>query len=380
MKKIVLVALFLFVLITFVNITYCEDELNLNSKHAIVVDNLTGRILYTKKAEEKSSIASLTKIMTSIMLVTNCKIDEEIEVPKSVVNVGGSLAGLKAGQKIKVYDLLYAMLLPSGNDAAYTVGYHIGNGDILNYANLMTKKAHSIGATNTSFANPHGLDNEKHYSTAKDVAIITRYALKNKYINDAINTATKTVDLGSYTKTFNNTNALLRTYEFADGVKTGYTSEAGKCLVASATNDNRRYISVILGADTTNVRFSESKKVLEYCFDKYKYVDISDYLKIYIRIPIVKGSVKYYESNENYIAKIPLKEGEYEKIYIKQDFVKSISAPISNGTKIGNIKAYIDDEVIYEQDIYIKENIYKLGIIDYINSAFKNMFNEYSNI
>lgn len=380
MKKFVLVTFFIFLIMIFVNFSYCEDELKLNSKHVIVVDNLTGRILYEKDATSKASIASLTKIMTSIMLVTNCKIDEEIEVPKSVVNVGGSLAGLKAGQKIKAYDLLYAMLLPSGNDAAYTVGYHIGNGDISNYANLMIKQAQKIGAFDTSFANPHGLDNQNHYSTAKDVAIITRSALKNKYINDAVKTSTKSVDLGEYNKTFNNTNALLRTYEFADGVKTGYTSEAGKCLVASATKDDRRYISVILGADTTNIRFSEAKKVLEYCFDKYNYVDISNYLKIYVRIPVIKGNIKYYESIENYEAKIPLKEGEYEKIYVKQEFVEYISAPLSKQTKIGSIKAYIDNEIIYEQDIYLKENIYKLGVGDYVNIAFRDIFNEYSKI
>lgn len=360
MKKIILVTLFLLTIITFSCKSYCEDELKLLSNHVIVIDNKTGRTLYTKKADERASIASLTKIMTSIMLVSNCKIDEEIEVPKSVVNIGGSLAGLKASQKIKAYDLIYAMLLPSGNDAAYTVGYHIGNGDISNYANLMTKEAQKIGAKNTSFANPHGLDNKDHYSTARDIALITRYALKNKYINEAISTKTKNVDLGDYSKTLNNTNALLRTYDLADGVKTGYTSDAGRCLVASATNGDRRYISVILGADTTNIRFSEAKKVLEYCFEKYNYVDISDYLNIYIKIPIIKGNIKYYENTKKYEASIPLKEDEYEKIYIKQDFVKSITPPMSAGSKIGNIKAYIDNEVIYEQDIYLEKNIYKL--------------------
>lgn len=214
------------IIVSLNRVVLAEDELKLKSDSVIVIDNLTGRVLYQKNAKKRVSIASLTKIMTSIMLVSNCNMNDKIIIPKQATLIGGSVAGLKSGQEVTVKDLLYSMLLPSGNDAAYTVGYHIGNGDIKNFAYLMTKKAYSIGAYDTSFVNPHGLDNENHYSTAYDVAQITRYALKNKYINEAVNTRQQTVNVGSTMKTLSNTNRLLRIYSYADGVKTGFTNRS----------------------------------------------------------------------------------------------------------------------------------------------------------
>ena len=223
MKKFIIM-LVLIIIVGFNSIVLAEDELKLKSDSVIVIDNLTGRVLYQKNAKKRVSIASLTKIMTSIMLVSNCDIDEKITIPKQATLIGGSEAGVRVGGEVTAKDLLYSMLLPSGNDAAYTVGFHIGNGNIKNFAYLMTKKAHEIGAYDTSFANPHGLDNENHYSTAYDVAKITRYALKNKYINTAVNTRQQTVNVGGASKTLNNTNRLLKTYTYADGVKTGFTN------------------------------------------------------------------------------------------------------------------------------------------------------------
>ena len=214
---------------------YAEERINLKSDAVVVIDNETGRILYSKNKEMKHSIASLTKVMTAIMLTENSNMSDLIEIPKEVTRIGGSTAGVKAGEKMSAKDLLYAMLLPSGNDAAYSIGHFIGNGDIKNFAYLMTKRAHEIGAVNTSFANPHGLDNELHFSTALDVAKITRYALKNNDINEVVGTKTKTVNMGSFSKTFNNTNALLSSYEGCDGVKTGFTNDANRCLIASST-------------------------------------------------------------------------------------------------------------------------------------------------
>lgn len=338
-----------------------------------------GRVLYDKNADEQRPMASLTKIMTSIMLVENCDLDELIEVPKEATWTGGSTVGLKAGDKITAKALLYGMLLPSGNDCAYTVAIHIG-GNIENFANLMNMKVKSMGITDTSFANPHGLDNESHYTSAKSMAMITRYALKNKYINEIVNTRTATINFGSFTKTLNNTNALLRTYSKADGVKTGFTNGANRCLVASATDNNRRYIAVILGAETTQIRFNEAKEILEYCFENYKTVDISDYLKFYINIPVIKGSLSFYERIFNDSLSFPLKEGEYEKIYVKQNIAENLIAPVTLGTKIGNVQVILDNEILYEKDIYLDETIQKKKAIDYFNDSFKNIFQPINNL
>ena len=371
----------IYIAILNINILFCnlnaatnnKDFLDLQSQAAVVIDYDTGRVLYDKNASEKRPMASLTKIMTSILLVENCDLDELIEVPSGAATIGGSTVGLKKGDKVTARALLYGMLLPSGNDCAYTVGVHIG-GTIENFAKMMTDKAKSLGITDTSFANPHGLDNENHYTSAKSMALIARYALKNKDIKEIVNTRTATVNFGSFTKTLNNTNALLRTYDKADGVKTGFTNGANRCLVASATDHNRRYIAVILGADTTQIRFNEAREILEYCFDNYKLTDISNYLKFYINLPVTKGNISFYERLFNDTLSVPLTKEEYDKIYVIQNVEENLYAPLIIGTKIGNIKVILDDEILYEKNIYLDQNIYKKGIIDYFNESFKNIF------
>ena len=368
------------ILISFfiINEIYAEDELKLKSDAVVVIDNDTGRVLYSKNKDMKLSIASLTKVMTAIMLTENANMSDLIEVPKEAALVGGSTAGVKAGEKMTAKNLLYAMLLPSGNDAAYTIGSYIGCGDIKNFAYLMTKRANEIGATNTSFANPHGLDNELHYSTAYDVSLITRYALKNSDINEVVGTVSKTVDMGSFSKTFNNTNSLLRTFYGTDGVKTGFTNDANRCLIASCSREEERLIAVVLGADTTEIRFKEAKDVLDYSFKNYKMTDISNYLKVYVNIPVIKSDISYYEKQINFNYSVPLKNGEYDKIYLKQEFIDEIKAPMEAGKLIGRVKAYIDDEVIFEKEIYLDRNINKNTPLFYINKAYKDIFLEYS--
>ena len=350
-----------------------KQFIDVNVPAAVVMDFESGRILYDKNGDEKRPMASLTKIMTSIMLVENCDLDEMIEVPAKATWIGGSTVGLKKGDMVSARSLLYGMLLPSGNDCAYTVAIHIG-GTIENFANMMTEKAIKIGAKDTSFANPHGLDNENHYTTAKSLAIITRYALNNKYINEVVNTKSATINFGSFSKLLTNTNALLKTYEKADGVKTGFTNGANRCLVASATDDNRRFIAVVLGADTTNIRFLAAKDLLEKSFERYKLMDISDYLKHYINIPVIKGNISNYERTFLDNLSIPLTSEEYEDIYVKQDIIEKIDAPMNAGTKLGNIKVMLEDEILYEKDIYLDENIKKKDMLDYIKEGIKNIF------
>ena len=350
-----------------------KQFIDVNVPAAVVMDFESGRILYDKNGDEKRPMASLTKIMTSIMLVENCDLDEMIEVPAKATWIGGSTVGLKKGDMVSARSLLYGMLLPSGNDCAYTVAIHIG-GTIENFANMMTEKAIKIGAKDTSFANPHGLDNENHYTTAKSLAIITRYALNNKYINEVVNTKSATINFGSFSKLLTNTNALLKTYEKADGVKTGFTNGANRCLVASATDDNRRFIAVVLGAETTNIRFSTAKTILEESFKRYKKMDISKYLNFYINIPIIKGNKDFYERQFSDSLILPLTKQEYEDIYIKQDTIPKIEAPMEAGTYVGKIQVVLGDEILYEKSFYLEEDIYKKTVKDYILEGIHNLF------
>lgn len=377
-KNSLIVFLFILFLIVFSfnNIyanTSSKDFVDIKVPAAVVIDYDTGRVLFDKNASDKRPMASLTKIMTSILLVENCEMDEMIEVPSQATWIGGSTVGLKKGDKVSAKSLLYGMLLPSGNDCAYTVGIHIG-GDITNFANMMNKKAKEIGATDTSFANPHGLDSKTHYTTAKDMALITRYALRNKYINETVKTKSITINFGSFSKLLNNTNALLKTYDKVDGVKTGFTNGANRCLVASATDNGRRFIAVVLGAETTNIRFSTAKTILEESFKRYEKMDISKYLNFYINIPIIKGNKEFYERQFSDSLILPLTKQEYEDIYIKQDTIQKIEAPMEAGTYVGKIQVVLGDEILYEKSFYLEEDIYKKTVKDYILEGIHNLF------
>lgn len=376
-KKLFVIFLFILVIYNNINVSYAsvinKNYVDIQVPAAVVIDFDTGRVLYDKNGDEKRKMASLTKIMTSILLVENCDMEEQIEVPKKAAQIGGSTVGLKAGDIVTAKSLLYGMLLPSGNDCAYTVAIHLG-GTIENFAKMMNDKAKVLGLTSTNFVNSHGLDNENHYTTAKEMAYLTRYALKNPYIDEAVKTKSITINFGSFTKTLNNTNSLLRTYEKADGVKTGFTNGAERCLVSSATDNDRRYICVLLGATTTKIRFNTSKLLLEETFKKYKTMDISNYLKFYININVVKGKIPSYEESINDNMSYPLTNEEYDSIYIKQDIVQSLEAPVAAGTKIGKVEVYLENEKLYEKEIFLKENIYKKNIMDYINEALSNMF------
>ena len=376
-KKLFVIFLFILVIYNNINVSYAsvinKNYVDIQVPAAVVIDFDTGRVLYDKNGDEKRKMASLTKIMTSILLVENCDMEEQIEVPKKAAQIGGSTVGLKAGDIVTAKSLLYGMLLPSGNDCAYTVAIHLG-GTIENFAKMMNDKAKVLGLTSTNFVNPHGLDNENHYTTAKEMAYLTRYALKNPYIDEAVKTKSITINFGSFTKTLNNTNSLLRTYEKADGVKTGFTNGAERCLVSSATDNDRRYICVVLGATTTKIRFNTSKLLLEETFKKYKTMDISNYLKFYINVNVVKGKIPNYEESINDNMSYPLTSEEYDSIYIKQDIVQSLEAPVAAGTKIGKVEVYLENEKLYEKEIFLKENIYKKNIMDYINEALSNMF------
>ena len=274
---------------------------------------------------------------------------------------------------LKVYFMECCFLL--GNDCAITVAMHIG-GTIENFANMMNKKAEEIGVFDTSFANPHGLDNAEHYSSALSLALIARYALNNKYINEAVNTTSATINFGSFSKLLNNTNALLKTYDKADGVKTGFTNGANKCLIASATDNGRRYISVVLGAETTNIRFSAAKELLEHSFKIYKNYDISNFLNLYINIPVIKGNISNYERTFNANMTLPLTEDEYNKISIEQWCMPSILPPLDIGTKIATLKLKLDDEILYEKDFFLDKKIYRKTFSDYFKESLKNMFED----
>lgn len=369
MNKKILVTIFLIL-----NILYPRNlAVEISSPSAVVICNESGRILYNKNAKEQRKMASLTKMMTAILLVENCEMNEQITIDKRACYIGGSEAGIKPNDTITAENLLYGMLLPSGNDCAMAIGYHIG-GSIENFAAMMNKKAKELGLEDTNFENPHGLDSENHYTSAYSMALISRYALSYKKIRDVAATKEATVNLGSFTKQLRNTNSLLRTYDKADGGKTGFTNGANRCLVASASENNLKLIAVVLGSETSSMRFNDAKAILEDTFSKYKLYDISNFLNIYINIPIVKGTNINYIDTFKDTKKIALTEDEYSKIYVSENFIDKIQAPMNAGTYIGTYTVSIEDEILYTKDFYLQHDILKKTPFDYFIYNIKNMF------
>ncbi len=213
----------------------------ISAEKAILVDACTGRVLYERKADERSLIASTTKIMTALIVCEQCNVLDRMRIPKEAVGVEGSSMYLQEGEVLTLQELLYGMMLHSGNDAATALAIYCG-GTVEGFAELMNDKARKLGMKDSHFVNPHGLDNPEHYSTARDLATLAEYAMDNPIFAKTV--STKTVTVGN--RRLQNHNKLLWRVEGADGIKTGYTKSAGRILVSSAVRQGRRLIAVTI--------------------------------------------------------------------------------------------------------------------------------------
>ena len=308
-------------------------EPSIDAHSAIVMDMESGRVLFEKNAYIKRPMASTTKIMTAIVAIENGKLDDIVEVSERAASIWGSKIHLKKGQKISLKELLYGLMLRSGNDAAIAIAEHIG-GSEEKFLEMMNNKAREIGALNTNFKTPHGLDAEGHYSTAYDLSIITRYALKNPLFSSIVSTRTAYVN----GRSVNNTNEMLSIYKGADGVKTGFTGQAGRCLVASATRAGVRYISVVLNCSTRAKRAMSSKMILDYAFNNYSRHNLAEKDEIVAEVNVVKGlkgrvSIKTCDS-----LVLPLTQSELSELQKNIYLPDKLRAPVSKGQIVGKIE------------------------------------------
>lgn len=337
----------------------------INARSACVIDYDTGTILYEKNAFVKRPMASTTKIMTAILTIENCPLDAWVPISGQAAGIGGSVMGLKAGTNVRMEDLLYGLMLCSGNDAAVAIAEYCA-GSVRDFANMMNEKAREIGAYETHFSNPHGLDAEDHYTTAYDLAKITRYALQNPVFNRIVRTREYYYD----GRTLTNTNEMLDLYEGTDGVKTGYTGLAGRCLVTSATRNNVRLISVVLFCDSKSLRTQSSMKILDYAFENYGYVQLLHKGSIMGEIPIARA--RYKETIQAGVAedvRAIMKHEERDMLSTRISLVKEVEAPIRRGTILGTISVYKGDEIIGESSLIAMESADRKQFVDYLNQV-----------
>ena len=339
MKKHILKRIMIIILLCFpLNIKAYDS-----ASSSIVMDIDTGRILYAKNIHEKRLIASITKVMTAIITIENTDINNQIEIGNEILSMYGTNIYIEVGEVIKIEDLLYGLMLRSGNDSAVSLAKYIGKTEE-NFIKLMNMKAKNIGMNSTKFENPHGLDDEtKNYSTAYDMALLSKYAYQNNTYKKIAKTKKYTAKTVNKTYLWYNRNKLLDEYQYCTGGKNGYTPSAGKTLITTAEKNGQRLTIVTLN-DKDN--YENHRKLYENAFAKYKNYTIIDKDKF-------KMNKKIYK-NEAYIKKsftYPLTEEEYKSI-TTSIIINKKSNPME---KLGYINIKLKDEIIGKIDIYIKD-------------------------
>ena len=353
-----------------------DTKPTINSRKYAVYDRLSGRCIYGKDENKQTAMASTTKIMTSIIVVENCNLEDTVTITSKAAGTGGSRLGLHTDDKITVNDLLYGLMLRSGNDAAVALAIYTA-GSVEEFANLMNQKAEELGLKDTHFVTPHGLDNPNHYTTAFELAKITDYALKNETIAKIVKTKSTTISINGNPMQINNTNELLGTVEGVYGVKTGFTNNAGRCLVTSVKRGDMDLIIVVIGADTRKDRAKDSMKLIEYAFKRFHKINLEE---------IVQREFKMWKQiNENriYVNKavnsLELKIDEIKIKSIATDIdptieinaVTYLEAPVLENERIGTLSIKIGDELIEEIEIKAEKDVNKRGIFDYIGIMSK---------
>ncbi len=310
-----------------------STEIAASAESAILMDATTGTVLYEKNADQRALIASTTKIMTALVALESASLDETLEVPAEAAGVEGSSMYLTAGQQVTVSDLLYGLMLKSGNDAAAALAIHCA-GSVDAFAERMNKKAHSLGMRGSSFQNPHGLNAEGHFSTARDMALLTRAALQNEMLSRIV--SSKYAKVGDIT--IKNHNRLLWSYPGADGVKTGYTMDAGRCLVSSATRDGMRLIAVTLN-DRDD--WADHTAMLDHGFDNYDLMTVCEKGVEVAKVRVFgKGLMPVVAAHT---VKILLREDE-EPPDTEMFIPQYVWTPVLEGQRVGILTTTLDGE------------------------------------
>ena len=359
----------LFVIICMIGIclaqrVYGDEDMQLNAKSAVLIDAENGRILYGKNEREKLPMASTTKIMTCIIAIENGKMDEVVEVSDYAASMPDVQLNINKGEKYYLKDLLYSLMLESHNDTAVAIAEHIG-GSVEGFAGMMNEKAYSIGAFDTHFVTPNGLDSDEHYSTAYDMALIASYALENDIFMEVINTPSHTfsdID-GKRSFTVNNKDAFLGMMDGAVGVKTGFTGNAGYCFVGAVYKDDKKFVSAVLASGWPphkTYKWQDTIKLMNYGNDNYEHRKIFDGSEYYREIQVDDGiddNVGVYSYGYEDIL-----VSDKDIIEVKEVLNEKISAPVNKNQVVGKLVIKINSEKYREYCIksceYIRRKTY----------------------
>lgn len=352
---------------------------DINAKSAILIDANTGTVLYEKNIHEKLPPASVTKIMTMLLVMeaidsNKITLNDKVTVSERASKMGGTQLYLEPGEVKTVEELMKGVAIRSANDASLALGEHIAGTEEL-FVQEMNRRAKELGMNNTTFVNTNGLPAEGHVTTAYDIAIMSRELLKHKSIHKWLTTWMDTVVVGKRQseQSLVNTNRLINSYQGANGIKTGYTTEALHCLSASATRGGTTFISVILAAPSSQVRFNEAAKLLDYGFANYNTVEVVKKDGFVGNISLNKGKKAEIELVAKDNLNVLVKKGEEAKVHKEIVLPEFINAPIKKGDTVGEIIVKLDETEVGKIDIVSKEDVEKSSIINTLGKMFNTM-------
>ena len=345
--------LFLALIFAMLSLVLPAQALSLSAQSAVLIDARDGRVLYEKDADTPRPMASTTKIMTAVVALESCDVNEIIEIADEAVGVEGSSIYLQKGEHMTLLELLYALLLQSANDAAVAIAVGVG-GSVENFADMMNEKATSLGLTSTHFENPNGLDADGHVTTARELALLTAYALKNPIFAEIVATYKRKISGPNGTvRLVVNHNKLLNMYDGCVGVKTGFTKKSGRCLVSAACRESLTLVSVTLSAPDD---WRDHTAMLNYGYENYCCEILCDEGGFIEALPVVGGvQDSLLCANCDYVAAtLPRDHGE---ITVDVQLPQMIYAPVSAGDIVGHVTYKCDGKVIGETDIKAAYNI-----------------------
>lgn len=353
-----------------------NTDLGLNAKSAILMEESTGNILYESNPDERLPIASVTKVMTMLLIMEavdsgKISLDDMVTVSENAMSYGGSTMFLETGEQLTVNDMLKGIAVASANDGCVAMAEHLAGSESA-FVDMMNEKAKKLGMENTHFMNTNGLDEDDHYSSARDVAIMSRELMKHETIFNYTSIWMDTLRGGKFQLA--NTNKLIRFYDGANGLKTGSTSKALCCLSAAAKRNDMQLIAVVLGAPTSAERFASAKSLLDYGFVNYAVntqITAGDEVQ---KIAVEKGVDKEVDVVAGDSCSTLVKKGQEDNITKEIKIDETITAPIEAGQKIGTMTISRDGEVIADIDLNASSAVEKKGIGLIIKDFFATIF------
>lgn len=329
------------------------EEPQTGASGAVLIEANTRMVIMANEAHQKLPMASTTKIMTALLAIESCSLDEVVEVPAEAYGAEGSSMYLQKGEKLSMRDLLYGLMLVSGNDAAITIAIHVGK-SVEGFVALMNARAKELGALNTNFVTPNGLPNENHYTTAYDLALITAEAMENDMFRQIVSSTYHRTETGLVIRTLKNKNKILWEYPGGCGVKTGYTKAAGKCLVFSAIKDGMMLIGVVLNCPDM---FNSAKAMLNYGFENYELATVVQKDAVVARLPVNNGMKNALELVAKNDIIIPIKKGENITLTTRVECPSAVMAPVEEGTVLGKVYVVNGTKILAATELIASDGI-----------------------